>query len=68
MNVLMRGNLASGEREPVAEPRAEPYTELANMLNYDHGEMTRKHMIGKIENGRYIPVKQYIWYNKETTP
>ena len=66
MHVLMRGTLETGERVPVATPRPEPYTTLANMLNYDHGEMLRKHMIGKIENGCFIPVKQYIWYDKET--
>ena len=66
MHVLMRGTLETGERVPVATPRPEPYTTLANMLNYDHGEMLRKHLIGKIKDGKYIPVKQYIWYDKET--
>lgn len=55
MNELIRGNLITKEITSVKPPREEPYTALANMLNYDHGLNSRKHNTPK----------RWIWFNKE---
>lgn len=57
MNVLIRGDLVTGETTVIEAPSEEPHTALANMLNYDHGRDSRKHGIPK----------RWIWFNKEVT-
>ena len=65
MYVLMKGTLATRKKEIVEGPRQESFHELANQLNYDHGEMIRKQLVGEIIDGQFIQKKKYIWFNKE---
>lgn len=58
MYVLIRGNLITKEKTIVETQRKEPYTKLANMLNYDHGLNSRKQ----------TTPKKWIWFNKEVNP
>ncbi|MCW4049127.1 MAG: hypothetical protein NWE89_05255 [Candidatus Bathyarchaeota archaeon] len=67
--VLIKGNLAPGEKMQVDGPRDTPFTEEANALNADHFAHVRKHWKGHYEGDgtdrRWVWDKEYIWLNKE---
>lgn len=65
VHILVKGILATGEKEQVDGPREKPFTEEANVLNADHFYDIRKRGKGYYEDGRWVWDKEYFWFNKE---